>query len=292
MFDSDVAAQPVGIVALASANIRAARARLGITQASVARRMNQLGYRWYPQTCGLVERSQRPLLADELAALSLCLETTPDALALPPSNVTLVAFGDQVIPAQRLTLVDDSVTWEGDVIRVTQPSVQYRPLDQRLAAMRARDPQLAARLADYGEEVRRAASDRPVVAAIVTSRLGVLAARRRDGRPPWTFIAGEMELDEQPAVTAVREVKEEASLEIRPARVIGERDHPATGRHMIYIAARPVRGATRIVVGDEAELEQVRWLSMAEVDELMPDLFPPVHAYLAAELRRHKPPRR
>src|SRR5436190_20641958 len=52
---------------LIRANIRAQRARLGITQASVARRMRQLGYPWYPQTCGLVERNQRPLLADELA---------------------------------------------------------------------------------------------------------------------------------------------------------------------------------------------------------------------------------
>jgi 8-oxo-dGTP diphosphatase len=254
--------------------------------------MRQLGARWHFQTVGAVERGERPLGAYELPALALALGTTADVLALPPSDVALVAFGDHVIPAQRLTIVDDSVTWENDAIKVNPPTVQLGSFDQRLAAIQARDPQFASRMADYGEEVRRAASDRPVVAAIVTSRLGVLAARRRDGRPPWTFIAGEMELDEQPAVTAVREVKEEASLEIRPGRVIGERDHPATSRHLIYIAAKPVRGATRVVVGDEAELEQVRWLSMAEVDELMPDLFPPVHAYLAAELGRRQQPRK
>ncbi len=33
----------------------------------------------------------------------------------------------------------------------------------------------------------------PVVAAIVTSHLGVLAGRRNDGKPPWTFIAGEID---------------------------------------------------------------------------------------------------
>jgi len=45
--------------------------------------MSQLGFGWFPQTVGLVERNQRPLLADELAALALALETTPDVLALP-----------------------------------------------------------------------------------------------------------------------------------------------------------------------------------------------------------------
>ncbi len=39
----------------------------------------------------------------------------------------------------------------------------------------------------------------PIVAVIVTSRLGVLVARRNDGKPPWTFIAGEIEYGEDPA---------------------------------------------------------------------------------------------
>lgn len=38
----------------------------------------------------------------------------------------------------------------------------------------------------------------PVVAAIVTSGRGVLAGRRNDGKPPWTFIAGEIEPGEGP----------------------------------------------------------------------------------------------
>jgi hypothetical protein len=120
VFDESVAAQPVDIARLASANIRAARARLGITQAQVARRMRQLGYGWYPQTCGLVERTQRPLLADELAALALVLETTVDVLALPPPGVTAVLFGDQPIPAQRLSVDDGSVTWDGETPKISE----------------------------------------------------------------------------------------------------------------------------------------------------------------------------
>jgi 8-oxo-dGTP diphosphatase len=65
--------------------------------------------------------------------------------------------------------------------------------------------------------------------------------------------------------------------------VIGERDHPATGRHMIYMAAVPVRG-TEVFVGDEAELAEVRWVDTTEADELLPGMFGPVREYLAGEL--------
>lgn len=120
----------------------------------------------------------------------------------------------------------------------------------------------------------------PVVAAIVTSDLGVLVGRRNDRTPPWTFIAGEVEPGELPEDAAVREVKEETGLEIEAGERIGERDHPATGRHMIYIAGRPVRD-TNVFVGDRAELAEVRWVSLAEADELQPGMFGPVREYLA-----------
>jgi 8-oxo-dGTP pyrophosphatase MutT (NUDIX family) len=123
-----------------------------------------------------------------------------------------------------------------------------------------------------------------VVAAIVTSRRGVLIGRRNDRTPPWTFIAGEQEPGELPEDTAVREVKEETGLEVRPGRIIGERDHPATGRHMIYMAAT-ARG-TKAIVGDEAELAEVKWASLAEADELLPGMYEPVHEYLRRELRK------
>ena len=77
----------------------------------------------------------------------------------------------------------------------------------------------------------------PVVAAIVTSELGVLVGRRNDGKPPWTFIAGEIEPGESPADAGVREVKEETGLLVAAGQEIGRRVHPATGRTMIYMAA-------------------------------------------------------
>jgi 8-oxo-dGTP pyrophosphatase MutT (NUDIX family) len=122
-----------------------------------------------------------------------------------------------------------------------------------------------------------------IVAAIVTSDLGVLVGKRNDGKPPWTFIAGEQEPGESPGDTIVREVKEETGLEVRPSEIIGTRVHPSTGRTMIYIAATPTHG-TDVFVGDPDELAEVRWVTLAEADELLPGMYGPVREHLAREL--------
>lgn len=129
-------------------------------------------------------------------------------------------------------------------------------------------------------EPANAPEHQPVVAAIVTSHLGVLCGRRNDGRPPWTFIAGEIEPGESQLDAAIREVKEETGLEVRGGgREIGRRVHPKTRRTMIYLACSPV-GGTDVIVGDPEELAEVRWLSLADVDELMPGVYEPVREHL------------
>lgn len=122
----------------------------------------------------------------------------------------------------------------------------------------------------------------PVVAAIVTSPLGVLAGRRNDKKPPWTFIAGEIEPGESAVDAAVREVKEETGLEVRAGhQEIGRRVHPATKRTMIYLACTPVADSDLgIFVGDEVELAEVRWLNLREVDELLKGIYKPVRNHL------------
>lgn len=132
----------------------------------------------------------------------------------------------------------------------------------------------------YVPEPATAPEHQPVVAAIVTSHLGVLAGKRNDGRPPWTFIAGEIEPGEARVDAAIREVKEETGLLVRAGdHEIGRRVHPKTGRTMIYLACTPTHG-TDVIVGDEEELAEVRWLSLAEVDTLMPGVFEPVREHL------------
>jgi 8-oxo-dGTP pyrophosphatase MutT (NUDIX family) len=124
----------------------------------------------------------------------------------------------------------------------------------------------------------------PVVAAIVTSHAGVLIARRNDGKPPWTFIAGKIEPGESPADAAVREVKEETGLRIRAGGILGRRVHPKTGRTMVYMAARPTHG-TDVFVGDTEELAEVRWATPDEADELMGGtIYEPVRAHLRQTL--------
>lgn len=124
----------------------------------------------------------------------------------------------------------------------------------------------------------------PVATAVVTSDRGVLIGRRRDGKPPWTFIAGEIELGETPTDAAIREVKEEAGLTVRAAeQELGRRVHPKTGRTMIYLACQPT-GKLDVFVGDEDELAEVRWASLAEAQELLPGMFEPVLVHLQREL--------
>lgn len=125
----------------------------------------------------------------------------------------------------------------------------------------------------------------PVVAAIVVSEHGALVGQRNDGKPPWTFIAGEIEPGESPTDAITREVKEETGLLVKAAnRPIGRRVHPKTGRTMIYLAGEPTHG-TQTWVGDADELADVRWVpTLDELDEKMPGMFEPVRTHLAKAL--------
>ena len=125
----------------------------------------------------------------------------------------------------------------------------------------------------------------PVVAAIVTSDRGVLVGRRNDGKPPWTFIAGEQDAvkDENPADTAVREVKEETGLRIQAGELIGERVHPKTGRTMIYMAATPTHG-TDIFVERRGRAGRGPVGRPGRGGRAAAGMFEPVRAHLAREL--------
>ncbi|MGH3218977.1 MAG: NUDIX domain-containing protein [Streptosporangiaceae bacterium] len=266
---------------LLARNIAAARTRLQLRQSDLAERLRAQKIAWYPQTVSEAEQGRRAIKAVELLPLAIALETTVTVLTSPPPEMAAVTLpSGEVIGAQRITRLDGSTTWEGNRLRVAQ-SARQEPLIESLIAERLAEAEMLKAVRDELRRPRLA-----VVAAIVTSPLGVLVGRRRDGSPPWTFIAGEQDPGEQPEDTAVREVKEETSLEIAAGEIIGERDHPATGRHMIYIAGYPARG-TEVIVGDEAELDDVRWVSLAEASELMRGtIYEPVREHLARELRR------
>lgn len=59
---------------------------------------------------------------------------------------------------------------------------------------------------------------RPVVAAIVTSKHGVLVGRRNDGKPPWTFIAGEIETANRPPTLASGKSRRRLAFSLLPGQ--------------------------------------------------------------------------
>jgi 8-oxo-dGTP pyrophosphatase MutT (NUDIX family) len=146
--------------------------------------------------------------------------------------------------------------------------------------------ELREQLQPKGDDVTDTPNRPSVIMAVVTSERGVLIGHRHDGKPPWTFIAGEQELGETVADTAIREVKEETGLSIMAGQILGERVHDMTNRHVIYVAAKPANpGNLDVIVGDPDELSEVRWATLAQAVELLPGLFEPVHAHLERELR-------
>lgn len=121
---------------------------------------------------------------------------------------------------------------------------------------------------------------RPVAAAVITQDGRVLLIRRRvtEGELVWSLPAGGVEPGESGEQAAVRETREETGLEVAACEVLGERLHPATGAHMTYVACEVVTGVAHIAAPDE--LAEVRWVSLAEAEELLPGLYGPVHRYL------------
>lgn len=128
---------------------------------------------------------------------------------------------------------------------------------------------------------------RPVIAAAVIVHGGrVLLVRRRitEGSLSWQLPAGEVEPGESADEAAVRETREETGLEVRATAPLGQRTHPATGRRMAYTACEVLDGVA--VVGDEDEIDEVRWAAAGELAGLVPyGFYAPVRDYLDAALK-------
>lgn len=180
---------------------------------------------------------------------------------------------------------DDAVDWSGRIVSALKERYSWSKLVELTGMSQTRlHNRMHPRESLRSESVLDPATEpeqQPVVAAIVTSPLGVLASRRHDGKPLWGFISGEIEPGESATDAAVREVKEETGLEVQAGQhEIGRRVHPKTKRTMVYLACTPVAG-TDVFVGDTDELAEVRWLNLREVDELLVGLYKPVRNHLA-----------
>jgi 8-oxo-dGTP diphosphatase len=129
--------------------------------------------------------------------------------------------------------------------------------------------------------------DRQAIAAAVVIEGGrVLLVRRRvpEGSLHWQFPAGKIEHGESPAAAAVRETLEEVGLQVQCASILGERDHPTTGRRMHYVECAVLAGTA--TVASARELDAVAWCGQQELAERIPDgVFDPVQRRLDAILR-------
>jgi transcriptional regulator with XRE-family HTH domain len=115
-----------------AANIRVARAYLHLSQASVARRMTALGYRWTRQTVSEVEANDRRVLAEEVFALGFVLQTPVPFLLLsapesdrramlPAGYVVELPHTIQLAPGASLAA---SGFWDGDTPAITPEESQ------------------------------------------------------------------------------------------------------------------------------------------------------------------------
>ncbi|TQS30086.1 NUDIX hydrolase [Microbispora sp. KK1-11] len=124
-----------------------------------------------------------------------------------------------------------------------------------------------------------------IAAAVIVDDGRLLLVRRRlaEGSLSWQFPAGAVELGETGEQAAVRETWEETGLTVAPIRHLGERIHPNTGRHMLYVACEVIAGEAH--VADADELAEVEWCDRARVGVHVPyPFYAPVQAYLDAAL--------
>ncbi|MCW2901809.1 MAG: hydrolase [Streptosporangiaceae bacterium] len=150
-----------------------------------------------------------------------------------------------------------------------------------MGVSRARASQMITKARKRGNPVTEPLSlpEQPHVAlAVITSDRGVLIAKRVDGIPPYTFLGGEI-LDGETSGDALRRrVQAEAGLPVTSVHFIGRRIHPKTSRVMVYGHVEVGPGEPQL--GDPDDLSEVRWVSVDETRELMPDMYGPVRQYL------------
>jgi transcriptional regulator with XRE-family HTH domain len=131
---------------LFAANLRAARARAGIAQTTVADRMNRLGFEgWDGSKVSRAERGKTPVEVADLLGLAICLGCTLRDLVGEAAPDAQISFAD---PALEVTGVhvrnsgygwnDASVSWHDDEISIAPPA------SMSSAFARDRSPLLAA----------------------------------------------------------------------------------------------------------------------------------------------------
>ena len=115
----------------------------------------------------------------------------------------------------------------------------------------------------------------PGVTALVFNESGEVVLHRSSDDGRWYTIGGAVDPGEEPAEAAVREVREETGLVVRPERVVGVYTDPLVvypnGDRVIYVSTcfvcRVTGGA--LAAGDDESLE-LRYFSPRDLPDLVP----------------------
>lgn len=281
-----------------------------MSQAELARQMAARGWPYYAQTVHRIERSQRKVSIGEAGDLADILQTSVGRLTRPVADESLAS--DMVACAQRLT--DAGHRAEDALTVLLQAQAEGRELlaiaatlpdDDRISeasqilriAMQANLVGHAVEVAgvrlDYDGDTGEAADIlqdvkivRQAVAAVVTAPEGILLGRLAGGDQAgtWSFINGPVGYPGPLEDAAAHWVRRLTGCQVKVGEIIARRTRPDADDQVTYVVARPV-GSTHVQNRDVTWFSEVRWVSPAEADELMPSMFAPVREYLARTLK-------
>jgi 8-oxo-dGTP diphosphatase len=221
--------------------------------------------------------------------------------SMPPADALLAAARVTGLSLDALLKEDEGQDFPDALERLQHLERRVMQLEQALErlqaepAMTATDGQTSSRAAIAPAPVEAALPDGQqlsvVIAVIAHDGLTLMTRRRfREGTLEWSAPSGEIEPGETPEQAAVREVREEVGLEVTADHYLGERVHPASGRHLVYIACRVVSGNAAII--DHEELAEIAWCTLPEVQDRLKNLkgglFEPVRIFLQEALSHAK----
>lgn len=103
---------------------------------------------------------------------------------------------------------------------------------------------------------------------VEAGRLLMVRRRFHRGAPEWAGPSGNVEPGETAEHAAVREAYEEVGLTVEVIHRLGERVHPASGRHLIYFACRILAGEPRVIAPEE--ITAIEWCDLTATPRRLP----------------------
>lgn len=140
--------------------------------------------------------------------------------------------------------------------------------------------------------------ERVVVAVIENENHETVMIKRMKpaGKLVMSFPGGEQELyDSSDAATAARETKEETGLDVSVVRILGEWEHPDTGKTIVYaycVTDVPGQNAQPGPGKDQLSIREVMVISpdvaIKRVEEQGTNFFPPARELLEGMVERYQ----